>query len=141
MKGQFFYDAANYFHLGLGHLWSLAIEEHFYMAWPLLVYLCSRRGVVGLCGVLMAGALACRIGLMAAGCDGLGLPYQFTLCRVDALAVGAMLAGAGRGGPGGLAGLVRPAKWVFGTGGVGAGGDGGGEWVAAGGWVDGDGGV
>ena len=48
------------------------------------------------------------------GCAGLGLPYQFTPCRLDALAVGALLAALVRG-PGGLASLVRPAKWVLGV--------------------------
>ena len=29
---------------GPGHFWSLAVEEHFYLIWPLLVFSLSRRG-------------------------------------------------------------------------------------------------
>jgi peptidoglycan/LPS O-acetylase OafA/YrhL len=40
------------------HLWSLGIEEQFYLAWPLLLYLCWRRG--GSFGLLTAAiAIPC----------------------------------------------------------------------------------
>ncbi|NAZ85058.1 acyltransferase family protein [Kineococcus indalonis] len=40
---------------GLGHLWTLAVEEQFYLVWPLLVLAAARRGRTG----LVVGALAC----------------------------------------------------------------------------------
>jgi len=30
----------------LGHLWSLSVEEHFYLLWPILIALCSVRSAV-----------------------------------------------------------------------------------------------
>ena len=32
--------------LWVGHFWSLGVEEHFYLVWPLIVYLCSRRQLI-----------------------------------------------------------------------------------------------
>lgn len=77
------------FHLfGPGHFWSLAVEEHFYLIWPFLVVglPLSRLkpalfGIVGL-------ALASRALMVWAGYP----VFYFTLCRMDALALGAWLA-------------------------------------------------
>ncbi len=73
------------------HFWSLAIEEHFYLVWPLVV-LCFRRPVLErVClGIIVAG-LGLRIGLVAAGMSELSVSV-LTPCRIDTLAVGALLA-------------------------------------------------
>jgi len=43
----------------LKHTWSLAVEEHYYLVWPLAVYLLSRRGSRLLASlVLIPGAIA-----------------------------------------------------------------------------------
>ncbi len=71
-----------------GHFWSLGVEEHFYLLWPMLVLLCSERHLPRvLCG-LIAGAVACRTLLLSLGYD----VFTFSLCRMDALAAGALLA-------------------------------------------------
>jgi peptidoglycan/LPS O-acetylase OafA/YrhL len=72
------------------HFWSLAVEEQFYLVWPLVVWLAGRRGVVVLSFVLTAGAIASRIYVRSH--VGFEATYQFTPCRMDALAVGAGIA-------------------------------------------------
>jgi peptidoglycan/LPS O-acetylase OafA/YrhL len=97
------------------HFWSLAVEEHFYLVWPLVIFLCSRRVAIGVSLVCIAGAIALRIGLALAGDYAVAI-YTLTLCRMDALSLGALLALTARG-PGG-AQAVRP--WAFGVGGLSA---------------------
>jgi peptidoglycan/LPS O-acetylase OafA/YrhL len=81
--------------------WSLALEEQFYLIWPLLMLLFSRRSMMLLCAVLVAGALATRYVLL----DPVSAPFAnqnaahlLLPARVDTLALGAVLALALRGG-------------------------------------------
>lgn len=73
------------------HMWSLAIEEQFYLVWPLVVYFLGHRGLLRFCVALVVIALGARIGVRV-----LELPveaaYQFTICRIDAIALGALAA-------------------------------------------------
>jgi peptidoglycan/LPS O-acetylase OafA/YrhL len=81
----------------LGQMWSLAIEEQFYVVWPALVRLLSPRRLLSLAVALVVVALLLRGWWVAV--HGLGAwpgPYRFTLTRVDALAIGAVLAVAWR---------------------------------------------
>jgi peptidoglycan/LPS O-acetylase OafA/YrhL len=71
--------------------WSLAIEEQFYLVWPLIVFLAPRRMLKPIAG----GALAVSIILRWAVQYGLIPPlilYTNTLTRLDGLALGALLA-------------------------------------------------
>lgn len=73
------------------HMWSLAVEEQFYLVWPFVVYFMSRKGLFRLCVALTFIALATRIGIRVM--DGsTEAAYQFTICRIDAIALGAMSA-------------------------------------------------
>jgi peptidoglycan/LPS O-acetylase OafA/YrhL len=78
----------------IAHLWSLAVEEHFYLIWPLVVFCCSRRGIIRAALALIALSFACRILLFPQ--VGAGGVYELTVCRLDGLLVGAMLALAWR---------------------------------------------
>jgi len=89
----------------LNHFWSLAIEEHFYLLWPLAIYLTSRRGAMALAGGLVFASTAARgIWLISGGSD--VAAEVFTPLRMDGLALGSWLALAARS-PGGLGWLVR----------------------------------
>jgi peptidoglycan/LPS O-acetylase OafA/YrhL len=76
---------------GLSHFWSLAVEEQFYLLWPLIVWLLSPRALKALCVVVIAVTPLIRWALAT-----YGLPaqasYEFTIARWDALAFGALLA-------------------------------------------------
>jgi peptidoglycan/LPS O-acetylase OafA/YrhL len=87
------------------HFWSLAVEEHFYLLWPLLLFFCSRRSALAVCAGCVAVAVACRVGLTLGGASSIAA-YVLTPCRIDALAIGGLLALVARG-PGGVRGL-RP---------------------------------
>ena len=87
----------------LGHFWSLAVEEHFYLVWPLVVFGLLRKAAMRVCGLVVVAALACRLAFIARGF--VLAPYCLTLCRMDSLVIGGFLALAARG-EGGLAALA-----------------------------------
>jgi peptidoglycan/LPS O-acetylase OafA/YrhL len=96
----------------LGHFWSLAIEEQFYLVWPLLVLLCSRRWFLRVCAGLLALTVAVRWGQWLD--DAPLVRGYLTWARLDGLVVGAAVAAMARG-PGGLERL-RPWALVLGSG-------------------------
>lgn len=65
------------------HMWSLAIEEQFYLLWPALIFLVGRRGVVPLALTVAAAAVWARSS---------GMYWRILLTRADGLAMGAILA-------------------------------------------------
>lgn len=78
------------------HLWSLAVEEQFYIVWPLVVFAASRRVLPWLCLALIVVALALRVYFAAQAHGALGeqsvYVYYFAPTRIDGLAAGALLA-------------------------------------------------
>jgi peptidoglycan/LPS O-acetylase OafA/YrhL len=71
--------------------WSLAIEEQFYLVWPVVVASLTRRRLMWICAALVGVALAARSGLVVSGADPTAA-YLLTFCRMDALAAGAFVA-------------------------------------------------
>lgn len=97
----------------LGHFWSLAIEEQFYLLWPPAVLLLSRRRLIGLSAAMMAGSLVARAALLLADASPIAV-YSLTFTRWDGLLVGALIAVVGRG-EAGMRPLLRwsgPALWM-----------------------------
>lgn len=68
----------------LGHFWSLAVEEQFYLFWPPVVLLGGRRAVVPASVALLALCLSVRFGV--------GDARYLLVGRCDGLAYGAVLA-------------------------------------------------
>ena len=77
----------------LGHLWSLAIEEQFYMVWPAVVFFASRATIVRLCCAVVLLTPALKWAALLAGASQYAV-YVNTLFRVDGLLLGALLAGS-----------------------------------------------
>lgn len=73
------------------HLWSLAIEEQFYLFWPLIVYAFSVKNIIRLSILLIVFANFFR--LFAGSYTALVFPYEYvnTFSRIDALLLGALV--------------------------------------------------
>jgi peptidoglycan/LPS O-acetylase OafA/YrhL len=93
--------------------WSLAIEEQFYLLWPLIVFLLNRRALLWLCGGVAVSALLLRCFLVCGGIRPIAT-YVLTPTRMDALVMGAWVALFLRGemGPALLRPLARAALFV-----------------------------
>lgn len=92
----------------MSHFWSLAVEEQFYLVWPFVVLMLSRRALMVLCLGCAGGALVLRTFFTYAVGDALSA-YVLTPCRMDALLIGAYVALAVRS-PGGFASVLPLAR-------------------------------
>ena len=75
----------------LGGLWSLSVEEHFYLIWPFAVYALSRRTLMRLLTALLLVEPMLR-GVATHWFTGPGPIYVLTPFRLDGLAIGSLLA-------------------------------------------------
>ena len=71
-------------------LWSLAVEEQFYLVWPLVVYWSSDRVLVWLTASLILAAPCMRY-IATAAMPGHWMIYPSTVFRMDLLAAGALV--------------------------------------------------
>ncbi|PYT99820.1 MAG: acyltransferase [Acidobacteria bacterium] len=75
----------------LGATWSLAVEEQFYLTWPLPVFLLSKRVLSIVLVSLVAMSLSLRIAFHFHGAA-TGYVHTFTPSRLDAIACGSLAA-------------------------------------------------
>ncbi len=72
---------------GFAHFWSLAVEEQFYLFWPLIVHRLSARRLFTVCLYIAMIALVTR-GVMVFNGASSWTVYTATTSRLDALALG-----------------------------------------------------
>lgn len=81
------------------HLWSLAVEEQFYLVWPLVIYLArDSKQLIRICLGVIAAAFCIRVIIVSLGLLPPHAVYILLFCRMDALAMGGALAVAVRSG-------------------------------------------
>lgn len=83
----------------LRHLWSLAVEEHFYLLWPFFVLAClfvlPYKKKLLLLGCILAAVTLFRLYLSSHPLQAGGLvldAYRFTFTRIDCILMGAVIA-------------------------------------------------
>jgi peptidoglycan/LPS O-acetylase OafA/YrhL len=101
------------------HFWSLAVEEHFYLIWPMLVFVLSRRSMAWVCGCCILAAIATRTFLIyKVGIDSDGTLLRLTPCHIDAMAIGGWMALVQRGGLPGRLLLTKARQLTYGLGAI-----------------------
>lgn len=76
---------------GVHHLWSMAIEEQFYLLWPLIVWRTAPERLGRLCAWIFGVAVALKLVLLAGGAS-VDQVFVATYSRVEGLVAGAGLA-------------------------------------------------
>jgi len=87
-------------------LWSLAVEEHFYLIWPIMVRNVSRRSVGVFAVVVAAAVTLARAATWWPGHTYSGFSIYYTWLVADGLALGSLLAVLMRGPLGTRKGLT-----------------------------------
>ena len=79
----------------MGHVWSLSVEEQFYIVWPFVVFLLNRQKLIVACCIAIFAAMLMRVGMTTAGVN-TWYPYLLSPARMDSLAIGSLIAIAAR---------------------------------------------
>ena len=82
MKGTFIVASLN-------ALWTLAIEEHFYLVWPFIVKVLDTKKLFFACLLVIVLAVATRLIFLSNNVSGF-IIHTFTICRIDDFAIGAI---------------------------------------------------
>jgi len=96
----------------VNHLWSICIEEHFYLVWPLLIALVPRPRLTTVFGAVILISFLTRLYYFYFEPGSYNTLYLHTLCRWDALAIGSLLAYAHFHGYG-LPQVPAPLRWML----------------------------
>ncbi|TAE49901.1 MAG: acyltransferase, partial [Bacteroidetes bacterium] len=75
----------------VSHLWSLAVEEHFYLVWPFLILFLPQKRILPAILTVLAGGVLFRLYLLMTGGTYIST-YISTPSCADALAMGGLLA-------------------------------------------------
>jgi peptidoglycan/LPS O-acetylase OafA/YrhL len=77
---------------GLQHFWSICVEEHFYLIWPVLIYLTPTKKLPVLFAGVILISVASRWFYFYTNEDWLIHTQLNTICRMDTLAIGSWIA-------------------------------------------------
>lgn len=77
---------------GFGHFWTLAVEEQFYMIWPLVVFALTPRRLLHVCVFAAGFGVVLRTVLLTTGVADNWALRHMTITRADSLLIGAGLA-------------------------------------------------
>lgn len=111
--GNWTVAALGYSSLVTAPLWSISIEEQFYLVWPLLVIWATVTRLRMLSCALLVLAVLVRLGLTATGAGHPAL-WCNTFAQLDPIAVGALVAYSFRGATPRLIALQRAVLALFG---------------------------
>ena len=76
----------------LGAMWSLAVEEHFYLVWPAIIYFCARRTIIKIICLLVPTAIILRCYIIFFSTMNHDWAFSWTICRMDVILIGCLLA-------------------------------------------------
>jgi len=100
----------------LGHIWSLSIEDQFYLLWPVVLFAliryAGRRGALAATLALVAACAAWRIALTLSG-ETIERLYNGFDTRCDTLLVGCALALSGIGRPDGAPAVAAAVRVLW----------------------------
>jgi peptidoglycan/LPS O-acetylase OafA/YrhL len=96
--------------------WSLAVEEQFYLIWPLVVASLSRQRLLWVCGTILVLVPLLRVTLASVGVSSLAINFM-TPTRMEPLIGGALVAALVRGpkGSAAYAAHARLVAWIAGA--------------------------
>ena len=81
-------------YLAFSHLWSLAIEEHFYLLWPWIIALLPAARLPAFCLIAFSAVAVARAAFLGPFHGDPNVAYLLTPFRCDGLLLGGFLASA-----------------------------------------------
>ena len=87
-----FYDVGNT-STAIQHYWSLAVEEQFYIIWPLVIYIVRKpKLLLAIAGLLLLAVISTRLYMWTIQVKDLNYFGLYTYTRIDGICIGSMLA-------------------------------------------------
>jgi peptidoglycan/LPS O-acetylase OafA/YrhL len=74
----------------MGHLWSLAVEEHFYLLWPWVIYINKKQRLIYIALLAIISSVLLGVGMLSH--HSWMVMYTFTFSRLSTILLGSLLA-------------------------------------------------